>query len=99
MGLLVMLIYPNVIMPLFNKFSSLSDAFFYGFGNKKGIVLFDTLLHLEHDKILAILCHEFGHWVYSHLWKNVFLVSLTLLLMSALFQKVMTDPAMFVAFG
>ena len=26
----------------------------------KRIVLYDTLLHLKHDDILAILCHELG---------------------------------------
>jgi len=43
--------------------SSHSNAFFLGiFGDKK-IVLFDTLLkQCSEDEIIAVVCHEVGHF-------------------------------------
>ena len=38
-----------------SKRSSHSNAYFYGFWRWKRIVIFDTLLHLPHDQILAVL--------------------------------------------
>ena len=38
-----------------SKRSSHSNAYFYGFWRWKRIVIFDTLLHLPHDEILAVL--------------------------------------------
>lgn len=51
--------------------SSHSNAYFFGFWKNKRIVLYDTLLHLEHDNILAILCHELGHWKFGHVMMNL----------------------------
>lgn len=54
-----------------SKRSSHSNAFMFGFGNNKRIVLFDTLLEQVHDdEILAILGHELGHWALKHTWMN-----------------------------
>jgi STE24 endopeptidase len=51
--------------------SSHSNAFMFGFGNNKRIVLFDTLLKQVHDdEILAILGHELGHWKLGHTLSN-----------------------------
>ena len=50
-----------------SKRSAHSNAFMFGFGNNKRIVLFDTLLEQVHDdEILAILGHELGHWKLGH---------------------------------
>lgn len=103
---LMMLIYPNFIAPLFNKYeeleegelktgieklaavnefpltklfkvdgstrSSHSNAYFFGFGKNKRIVLYDTLLNqLAPKEIYAVLCHEIGHWKYSHTFKHL----------------------------
>ncbi|CUG86768.1 CAAX prenyl protease 1, putative [Bodo saltans] len=47
--------------------SAHSNAYFYGFFNNKRIVLYDTLVkQLEEKQILAVLCHEFGHWKHNH---------------------------------
>lgn len=102
----MMLIYPNFIAPLFNKYeelpegelkegieklavkntfpltkiysvdgstrSSHSNAYFFGFGKNKRIVLFDTLINqLNNSEIYAVLCHEIGHWKYSHTFKHL----------------------------
>ena len=54
-----------------SKRSSHSNAFMFGFGNNKRIVLFDTLLTQVHeDEILAILGHELGHWKLGHTLAN-----------------------------
>lgn len=100
----LLLIYPNFIAPLFNKFSPLEDgdikntivallqrvdfphdelfvmdaskrsahgnAYFTGFGKKKRIVFFDTLLEtLEPKEIEAVLAHELGHFKKKHVFK------------------------------
>jgi len=55
-----------------SKRSSHSNAFMFGFGNNKRIVLFDTLMEqVEDDEILAILGHELGHWKLGHTLANL----------------------------
>eukprot|EP00913_Durusdinium_trenchii_P012759 g11980.t1 len=54
-----------------SKRSGHSNAYFFGFWKYKRIVLYDTLLHLKHDDILAILCHELGHWKFGHTLMNL----------------------------
>jgi Zn-dependent protease with chaperone function len=50
-----------------SKRSSHSNAFMFGFGKNKRIVLFDTLMEqVSDDEILAILGHELGHWKLGH---------------------------------
>jgi STE24 endopeptidase len=54
-----------------SKRSSHSNAFMFGFGKNKRIVLFDTLLtQVKEDEILAILGHELGHWKLGHTLSN-----------------------------
>lgn len=60
-----------------SKRSSHSNAFMFGFGNNKRIVLFDTLLQQVHDdEILAILGHELGHWKLGHTLSNFVITQL-----------------------
>nr|CCC92916.1 putative CAAX prenyl protease 1 [Trypanosoma congolense IL3000] len=45
-----------------------SNAYFYGLWSKH-IVLYDTIIKQTEgndDYLLAVLCHELGHWNYSH---------------------------------
>merc|ERR1719460_3031173 len=58
-----------------SKRSSHSNAYFFGFWKWKRIVLYDTLLHLKHEDILAILCHELGHWKFNHVNFNLLISS------------------------
>lgn len=54
-----------------SKRSSHSNAFMFGFGKNKRIVLFDTLMkQVTNDEILSILGHELGHWALSHTLVN-----------------------------
>lgn len=50
-----------------SKRSSRGNAYFSGFGSKKSIVLYDTLVN-EHsvDELTAVLAHEIGHYKKKH---------------------------------
>jgi STE24 endopeptidase len=72
-----------------SKRSGHSNAYFFGFWKYKRIVLYDTLLHLKHENILAILCHELGHWSYSHMLKNLCISSTNIFVLFWLYGKVM----------
>ena len=44
-----------------------SNAYFYGFGSNKRIVLLDTLIHrLKAEEIVSVVGHEMGHWKHNH---------------------------------
>ncbi|CAD7963843.1 unnamed protein product [Amoebophrya sp. A25] len=95
--------------PLYNLFqmdgstrSAHSNAFFFGMWRYKRIVLYDTLLHLPHDSILAILGHELGHWKMGHTTWNMLLGSVQLFLSFKLVGTVLYSPAkdaIFASFG
>jgi len=72
-----------------SKRSSHSNAYFFGFWKWKRIVLYDTLLHLKHDDILAILCHELGHWKFNHVNFNLLISSAHIFSLFWLFGTVM----------
>lgn len=52
-----------------SKRSSKANAFFSGFGKKKKVVLYDTLIE-QHttDELVAILAHEIGHYKKKHIF-------------------------------
>lgn len=72
-----------------SKRSGHSNAYFFGFWKNKRIVLYDTLLHLKHDDILAILCHELGHWKFNHITFNLIITSVHMFVLFRLFGLVM----------
>merc|ERR1719393_659588 len=72
-----------------SKRSSHSNAYFFGFWKYKRIVLYDTLLHLKHDDILAILCHELGHWKFGHTLFNLIISSAHIFVLFWLYGTVM----------
>ena len=52
--------------------SAHANAYFTGLGEKKRIVLFDTLCEtLRPDEIEAVLAHELGHFRLRHLWRRL----------------------------
>lgn len=54
--------------------STKSNAFFTGFGKRKRIALFDTLMEQHDDKeVLAVLAHEIGHYRCGHIKKMMIL--------------------------
>ncbi len=61
-----------------SKRSTKANAYFSGFGAKKRIVLYDTLIDdLSKDEIVAVLAHEIGHYKKKHVFTNM-LISLAL---------------------
>ena len=55
-----------------SKRSTRGNAYFSGFGRKKSIVLFDTLVN-DHsvDELAAVLAHEIGHYKKKHVLKGL----------------------------
>lgn len=105
-ALLMQVLVPTVIAPMFNKFTPLQDealrkrieglmqrvgfaaqglfvmdgskrsahsnAYFSGFGAKKRVVFFDTLLQrLSPAEVEAVLAHELGHFKLKHIIKRI----------------------------
>ncbi len=61
-----------------SKRSTKANAYFAGFGPKKRIVLYDTLIKdLETDEIVGVLAHEIGHYQKKHAIYNLVLSILT----------------------
>jgi len=57
-----------------SKRSTKANAYFSGFGIKKRIVLYDTLINdLDVDEIVAVLAHEIGHYKKKHVFINMVL--------------------------
>jgi STE24 endopeptidase len=55
-----------------SKRSTKANAYFSGFGSRKRVVLFDTLI-LDHsiEELVAILAHEIGHYKRRHVIKGI----------------------------
>lgn len=57
----------NIYLMDGSKRSSKGNAYFSGFGPKKRIVLFDTLVQdMTTEEIVAVLAHEIGHYKHKH---------------------------------
>lgn len=76
-----------------SKRSAHSNAYFFGFWKFRRIVLYDTLLHLPHTSILAILGHELGHWKLNHTLKNMVIASVQLGVTFKVIGTIMFSPA------
>lgn len=62
----------NIYVMDASKRSSKANAYFTGFGSKKRIVLFDTLINdLSTQEIVAVLAHEVGHYKKKHIIKHL----------------------------
>ena len=84
--------------------STKANAFFTGFGSRKRVALFDTLVEkLQADELVAVLAHEIGHYKRGHVWKGtvaaivqqgLFFVLLSVLLrQSGLFEALGVAPS------
>ena len=72
-----------------SKRSSKANAYFTGFGARKRIVLYDTLMEqLTTDEIVAVLAHEIGHYKHRHILKDLASALLLNLAMFYLFSLV-----------
>ncbi|MBR3566367.1 MAG: M48 family metallopeptidase [Paludibacteraceae bacterium] len=68
-----------------SKRSSKSNAYFTGWGKRKRIVLYDTLINtMTTEEIVSVLAHEIGHSKHHHTLKSIISSSLLNLIMFAL---------------
>jgi len=82
-----------------SKRSTKANAYFSGFGSKKRIVLYDTLIReMPDEEIVAVLAHEIGHYKKKHVVRNlissVFLTGLMLFLFSLVVGSPLLSGAM-----
>jgi len=83
-----------------SKRSTKSNAYFSGFGPKKRIVLFDTLLkELTEEEIVAVLAHEIGHYKKKHIVRTMASSVMLTGLMLFLFSLVVDHPEVSEAMG
>lgn len=83
-----------------SKRSSKSNAFFTGFGKKKCIALYDTLIE-KHDpqELVCVLAHEVGHYKLRHILKNLFLFIVKSGIILWIMSFFISYPPLFEAFG
>jgi STE24 endopeptidase len=82
-----------------SKRSTKANAYFSGFGSKKRIVLYDTLIkEMQDEEIVAVLAHEIGHYKKKHVLKSlissIFLTGLMLFLFSLVVDSPLLSGAM-----
>jgi len=132
--MLTLIIYPNFIQPLFNKFSPIeegelkkkiealassinyplkklfvvdnskrsghSNAYLFGMGKNKRVVLYDTLLKQVNDEeICSVLGHEFGHWYHKHTPKLLLVSEAQAFILFYIFSCIINYTPLYESFG
>lgn len=83
-----------------SKRSRKSNAFFTGFGNRKRIALFDTLINNQStDEIVAVLAHEVGHSKLGHIKRSLAVGIIKSGVVFYLMSFFIDSPGLFAAFG
>ena len=83
-----------------SKRSSKSNAYFTGFGRRKRVVLYDTLMEqLTTVEIVGVLAHEIGHYKQHHIIRSSLEGFATNLLMFWLFSLFIGSSALAAAAG
>ncbi|TDQ15048.1 STE24 endopeptidase [Algoriphagus boseongensis] len=83
-----------------SKRSAKANAFFSGFGRRKKVVLYDTLLE-QHppEEIVAVLAHEIGHYKKKHILLGMITSILQIGLMLFLLAQFIFSETMSLALG
>ena len=90
----------NIFVMDASKRSTTANAYFTGFGKKKRVVLFDTLIEqLTTDEIVGVLAHEIGHYKRGHLLKDIVSTLITTLATFWLFSLFIDNEAIASAAG
>jgi STE24 endopeptidase len=80
--------------------STHSNAYFTGFGDRRRVVLYDTLLERHPmEEIVAILAHEIGHSRLGHIWKRFILNGVMVVTAMWLCGLLINKTFMYEAFG
>ena len=90
----------NIFVIDSSKRSSKSNAYFTGFGRRKRVVLYDTLMEqLTTEEIVGVLAHEIGHYKHHHIILSLMEGFATNLLMFWLFSLFIGSDALAAAAG
>ncbi|AMQ57944.1 M48 family metallopeptidase [Algoriphagus sanaruensis] len=84
----------NIFVMDGSKRSAKANAFFSGFGKRKKVVLYDTLLE-QHppEELVAVLAHEIGHFKKKHIiWGMILSVAQVGLMLFLLAQFIFSEP-------
>lgn len=83
-----------------SKRSSKANAFFSGFGKRKKVVLYDTLID-QHtpDELVAVLAHEVGHYKKKHIISSILISILHIGLMLFILAQFIFSENMSIALG
>ena len=80
--------------------SSHSNAYLFGFGKNKRIVLYDTLIkNLQKEEIIGVLGHELGHWKKYHFIANLTFVLSIVFIFFYFLKFYLMEKTIFVNFG
>ena len=83
-----------------SKRSSKANAYFTGFGTKKRIVLYDTLIDdMKTEEIVAVLAHEIGHYKKKHVLQGLLISLLQTGVMLFIFSLLIDSPHLSRALG
>ncbi len=90
----------NIFVINGSKRSTKANAYFTGFGAKKRIVLYDTLINdLEIDELVAVLAHEIGHYKKKHVLQGLFISIIQSGIVLFIFSLLINSPALSRALG
>lgn len=90
----------NVFVIDGSKRSTKANAYFTGLGNKKRIVLYDTLIkELSVDEVIAVLAHEMGHYKKHHIIWNLLIGILQTGLILYVFNWVLSVSEIYTVIG
>ena len=83
-----------------SKRSTKANAYFSGFGPKKTIALFDTLVekHTE-DELVAVLAHEVGHYKKKHIFQGLIISIFQIGLMAFLLELCLNNEILIKSLG
>ena len=80
--------------------STKANAFFTGFGRRRRVALFDTLVAAhETDEVVAVVAHEIGHYKRHHIVQGLILSVLHTGVVLYLLSVFVKHPGLFEAFG
>ena len=83
-----------------SKRTTKANAYFTGFGKKKRVVLYDTLIQqLSTDEIVGVLAHEIGHYKRRHLVKTIAVTMLETLVLFWVISLFLDSPEIAAAAG
>ena len=83
-----------------SKHSTKANAYFTGFGKKKRVVLYDTLIEqLTTQEIVAVLAHELGHNKHHDTFKNTIMSIVMVAVNLFVFSLLVDNPELSHALG